>query len=168
MDEAITEICKYIKCSGIDLIGPVVIILAAVIAWCQHRRIAAKRATLDFLLKYEVGNREWREMRLMVREILDDKERSRAILHPQALIDCNHRGRNDRLMVGTFLSHCEFIAVAIRHKTMHGGIYKEWNGPGYVRMYDRAEKYIDTRRRSHDTRNRYKNFENLANKWRQQ
>lgn len=157
----IEEMCSFVQKCNMDLIGPIAIILAAYIAWRQHRRIAARRGTLDFILKNEVGNREWREMRLNVREIMGDDDRLEAILNPRTEV-----ARSERLMVGTFLSHCEFIAVAVKHETMDEKIYKEWNGPGYVRIFDRARKYIVKRRKVPDGRTRYCNFEELADKWR--
>ena len=140
--------------------GPVAIVLAAVVAWCYHRRLAAKKGALDFLLKNEIDNREWRETRRKVREILD--KRLPNVLCPQSQGDWD-----DRHVVGTLLSRYEFIAIAIRYKTMDEAIYRQWNGRAYVRMWSRAEKYILARRAAAGDRgsSRYFHFEKLAKKW---
>ena len=69
-------------------------------------------------------------------------------------------------MIGACLSRYEFIAVAIKYKAMDEAIYKEWNGPAYVGMWKRAEKYIEKRRcKKARGKTRYIHFQRLAEKW---
>ena len=157
--------CNFLECWG-ELIGIAVVIGVAILAWRQHRKIAARRGTLDFLLKNEVDNEGWRETRHKVRQILDPNgEQLRRVLCPQSAKDWS-----DRFMVGAFLSRYEFIAVAIKYKAMDEAIYKEWNGPAYVRMWNRAKQYIERRRcgkasRKTSRKTRYIHFQRLAEKW---
>ena len=157
-----TSPLTVIACNFLELIGIVVVIVAAILAWRQHRKIAAQRGTLDFLLKNEVDNKGWRETRHKVRQILDPNgEQLRRVLCPQSAEDWSNR-----FMVGAFLSRYEFIAVAIKYKAMDEAIYKEWNGRAYVRMWDRAKQYIKERRYGKASRKtRYIHFQRLAEKW---
>ena len=116
---------------GYDWLDPQFVAVTAAIAWWQHRKLAAKKGTLDFLLNNEVNNRDWRETRRKVREILN--WRLDAVLDPKSAADWD-----DRFLVGAFLSRYEFIAVAIKHKTMDESIYREWNGRAYVRTWKNA------------------------------
>ena len=145
----------------LSLAGPMVLVLTALIAWRQHRKIAAQKGALDFLLKYEVDNADWRKTRRTVRMIFENKEKLDKILNPESDSDWN-----DRFMVGAFLSRYEFIAVAIQCKAMDGKIYRTHNGPAYIRTWSRAETYIAKRRRASGAFTEYCNFERLAKKWR--
>lgn len=141
------------------LVDPAILVLAAFVAWCQHRKIAAQKGTLEFLLKYEVDNAEWRKTRDKVRKIL--KDQLKEVVDPKSESD-----RNNRYMVGAFLSRYEFIAVAIKYRAMDETIYKTHNGPAYVRTWRTAESYIEERRKAATDRNtRYENFGELAAKW---
>ena len=141
METTVITTCSFVKCWG-ELTGIAVVIGGAIVAWRQHRKIAAQRGTLDFLLKNEVDNKDWRETRHKVRQLLDPNgEQLRKVLCPQSARDWS-----DRFMVGAFLSRYEFIAVAIKYKTMDEAIYKEWNGRAYVRTWKRAKEYIEGRR----------------------
>ena len=156
-----TIACSFLECWGV-LIGTAAVIGVAILAWRQHRKIAAQRGTLDFLLKYEVDNKDWRETRRKVRQILDPKgEQLSRVVCPQSAEDWS-----DRFVVGACLSRYEFIAVAIKYKAMDEAIYKEWNGTAYVAMWKRAKEYIEKRRcKKARGKTRYIHFQRLAEKW---
>ena len=134
------------------LIGPAVIVLAATIAWHQHRKLAAQRGTLDFLLRNEVDNVVWRRTRRKAYELLKAS---------------GPKSDDEKLMVRAFLSRYEFIAVAIKHRVMDETIYWEWNGRTYVGTWLTAEEYIIKRRRARGKTTVYSEFEKLAKKWEQ-
>ena len=50
METTVITTCSFVKCWG-ELTGIAVVIGGAIVVWRQHRKIAAQRGTLDFLLK---------------------------------------------------------------------------------------------------------------------
>lgn len=71
----------------------------------------------------------------------------------------------DRLLVGYLLTHCEAVAVAIRHGVISEKIYKDWNCSRYTESWDKAQGYIGDRRAQKQQPTAYIRFEKLAKKW---
>ena len=72
---------------------------------------------------------------------------------------------NDAVKVALYLSHCEFVAVAIQEGAMDGVMYKKWQRTNYVTTWKDAEAYITARRNNKGQPSLYENFEALAKKW---
>ena len=161
METEVVTAYDCLQCCWTQLIGPVTVLAVAAVGWCLHRKIAARRGTLEFLLKNEVDNKEWRSTRRKVRQILNPEGDSFGkVVNPNS--DEDWEGR---FTVGAFLSRYEFIAVAIKHKAMDETTYKDWSGRSYVRAWTRAKPYIEKRRKGNSRRTRYIEFEKLAAKW---
>lgn len=140
-----------------------VLIATALMAWCYHRKIAARRATLDFIHKAEL-NVEWRRLRHRARKLLASSDIDNIAK------SSDEQCREKRFELGAYLSHHEFIAAAIRNKTMDKDLYEAWNRTGYASDWKKAEKYVYLRRNrkrcSTGTQStRYEHFEELGKEW---
>ena len=58
-----------------DWLAPVAILLSAVLAWQYHRRISAKRATVDFIASTEVANEFLAKARVRFAELSSNGEK---------------------------------------------------------------------------------------------
>ena len=144
----------------LELIGFVAILLAAFFAWCNQRRISARKGTLDFVLKHEVGNMEWRETRRRVWQILGSKEEMEKVVNPK-----DDEAWQKRFLIGSFLSHFEFVGAAIKNKVMDEKSYMAWNGSGYVSAWKKSKEYIYRRRCASKKPDKYARLEEYAKKW---
>ena len=148
---------------AIRLTTLVAIIITAMMAWYYNRRIAARRATLDFILKAEL-NVEWRKLRHRARELLASSE----IRNIATASDAEYREK--RFELGAYLSHHEFVAAAIENKTIDKELYEAWNRTGYASDWNKAEKYVRLRRCKKESSTgtqstRYEHFEKLGQEW---
>ena len=140
-----------------------VITITAAMAWYYNRRIAARRATLDFILKAEL-NVEWRELRHRARELLASSDLK------EIASSSEEQYRQKRLELGAYLSHHEFIAAAIRNKTMDKNLYEAWNRTGYGSDWSKAKRYVCLGRSKKTSStgmlsSRYEHFEKLGTEW---
>ena len=143
-----------------EFISPGAIIIAAFIGWCIQRKLAARKATLGFVLKQEVGNMKWRKTRREVYQILDSKEEMEGVISPK-----DDEAWERRFMIGSFLSGFEFIGAAIKNKTMDEKSYVDWNGSAYVSAWKKSKTYICRRRCVSKKPDKYALFEEYAKKW---
>ena len=149
----------------VSALGPIAIILAAWWAWRKQRRIAADRATIDFISRLEVGNREWKDAMSLFFDLTSHPD------HPtplNKLLDpANPEEWERRLAIHSALSHFDAVAVAVRHKTINEAMYRDWNRETYVRVWQRAKAYI-TAREQRGGLALYPNFQKLARRWNDQ
>lgn len=145
------------------LLTPVAILVSGFLAWLYHRKISALRATLDFVSRTEVGNPGWRETRsLFIRLASDDGQGLLDLVSPKGPSQID-----EAVKVALYLSHCEFVAVAIQEGAMDEKMYKKWQRTNYVTTWRDAEAYITARRKNKSHPSMYENFEALAKKWSQ-
>ena len=150
----------------LELISPAAILAAAFWAWRTQRRIAICRATIDFISKHEVGNREWREAKLVFAEVTSKSDHPKPLI---ALLAPKDAGQwENYLVVTSLLSHFEAVAVAIKHQTISEEIYKDWNKSAYVSAWKKAQSYVNERRERKRRDSIYRNFQDLAQKWDQE
>lgn len=144
-------------CDGLDLLTPLLspaaIIVAAVIAWHVHRKIAARDAAIKFIAESEIYNPEWHKAN---REFFKCARESR---FPK------DAGDPTWTSVSLVLHHYEFVAVAIKTKSMSEELYKQLSGPGYVSAWKSAASHIRSQRQQTGEDFIYSEFESLAQKW---
>lgn len=149
-----------------NILTSVVVLLAAIVAWRVNQRIAARRATLDFILKSELSDGEWRRLRRRARELLSARDLEKIARSSDG------EYQEKRIELATYLGHHEFVAAAIHNKTMDKKLYEAWNRTGYGSDWDKAKAYVFLRRSSSRRRSstgkqssRYEHFEKLGKEW---
>lgn len=110
-----------------------VLIGSLVAAWgtyLVHRNLQSKKAALEFILTYEVHDRQWVERRTVAIEYLVSLSEN----------DCSHVAEwwSKRVLppehkagvgaVVDWLNHLELVAIAIHNKSLHRATYAKWNG----------------------------------------
>lgn len=141
-------------------VTPTVILATAIVAWVLQRRIASRRATLDFIAKLEIDNPEWARLRSRFAELRDGNRllsiiASETEKDPTAVIE-----------VASFLNHFELVAVAIKHHIINEDLYKEWFKTSYLRTWHDSEAFIVAMRKEKDHPALFQEFESLAKEWR--
>ena len=144
------------------ILGPAVILVVGIGAWCIQVWISKKRATLDFISRNEIGNPEWQKATRRFAHLTRNGG-----LTSLASENLSKEQLEDRLLVGYLLNHCEVVAVAIRHGVFNERIYKDWNRSRYIESWDKAQGYIGDRRTKRHQPTAYIRFEELAKKWRE-
>lgn len=133
--------------------------MAAVIAW----RISVHRATFSFIASHEADNDEWRKIRRRFTEIASKDNHAEYLM---SLLDpSTDEEWADRIVVASLLSHFEAVAVAIRHWTLSGRIYKDWNRSNFVRAWEKTESFVMETRKKTGRKSTWIHFERLAKKW---
>ena len=140
-----------------NLLTPLAILVTAVFAWLYHRRISAKRATLEFAARAELGNPAWLAGRIRFGELTNGWTNSLA--KPQNQV------AEDVPKIVLYLNHCELVAVAIHQKAMDEAMYKLCGRTAYLQTWKLAKGYIKERRRTPGHETLYENFGRLAEKW---
>ena len=111
------------------LVTPAAILISGVLAWLYHRRISARRATLDFVARTEVENPDWREIRALFGNLASGDG--------QGLLDLVNPSTDEQIeqsaKIAIYLGHCEFVAVAIQQHAMDEKTYKQWQHTAYVK-----------------------------------
>ena len=147
----------------LTLATPLTILGTAVVAWRLQKRIALRRATIDFISRLEVGSREWREAKRLFAQMTSERD------HPAPLLKLIGPVQWDEsLVIASFLGHFEAVAVAIKHKAISEAIYKEWNRGSYIRAWEKAEPYVEALRDARKRPKIYRSFQDLAEKWREE
>ncbi len=148
------------------LLGPAAIIGAAVIAWKAQRRIAIRRATIDFISRHEVDNEEWRVAKRRFSEITSEAA------HPEPLIALlspkTPEQWEDHIVITSLLNHLEAIAVAIKHESISKEIYRDWNKTNYVKAWAKAQSFITESRKRTGRQTTWEHFQELAEEWEQE
>lgn len=75
--------------------------------------------------------------------------------------------RERRQQTLIFLNYYELIAIGIRKKAIHEGMYKTWLKTGYVRTWKLSEAFVEIWRSRNNNSNpdAYINFEYVADAW---
>lgn len=123
----------------------------------QHK-LAARRATLDFISKFEVHNRQWIELREKF-ALLRGQNQLAEIANPR------DEDRGETIRIATFLNHFELVAVAIKHGILDEEIYKDWFRSAYIRAWEDAHSFVIELRRTKDEDKLFAEFEKLAIEW---
>ena len=147
----------------LPLATPLTILGTAIVAWQVQKRIALRRATIDFISRLEVGSREWREAKRLFAMVTSDPKQDRLL----DLLDDSDRWE-DVLVIASLLGHFEAVAVAIRYKAISEPIYKEWNRGSYIAAWQKSRCYVEKLRKRKDRPMIYRNFQDLAEKWTQE
>ncbi len=140
------------------------ILASAGIGWLGGRRNSARQTTIDFIATHEVGNREWRQNTLWLRQFTATAtpEALEALATPQE----NEDFENQRVLASV-LSHLEMVAVAIDQKVIVESIYKKWNRTNYVRIWLKVAPYVIRLRKAKNQESAFENFQRLAEKWKE-
>lgn len=144
----------------VHFLGPAAVLFVGIGAWCIQVWISKKRATIEFISQNEIGNPDWQQATRRFGQLA----RSGG-LADLATKNPTEEQLEDRLLVGYLLTHCEAVAVAIRHRVISKRIYKDWNRSRYAETWDKAQGYIGQRRTQKQQPTAYIRFEKLAKKW---
>ena len=137
----------------IFLLSPAAILVAAWLAWKQHRQVASRDATLKFIADREIYNPEWHKATSEFYKCARDSS------FPKDNQDPTFRS------VYRVLQHYELVAVAIKNKSMDADLYKQWALTSFVNNWNRAASWVFARRRKSGQKTMYCEFEALANAW---
>ena len=144
-----------------------VLISGLVAAWWTyfvHRNLQAKRAALEFILTYEVHDRQWVERRTVAIEYLVSlsENNCRQVAKrwsDRALLP------EDKAGVGAvvdWLNHLELVAIAIHNKSLHRATYAKWSGD-IPENWSRAQPLVNAMRATkRGPDNLFENIEMLA------
>ena len=151
---------------SLDIAGLVIALLAVTVAagmavyqLREQRRIAARRATLDFIANLEVHNSQWADLRTKFRSL---KAANRL---PSLVNSDNPADDRDRIDVVTYLNHFELVAVAIKNRIIDEKLYKEWFCTAYIRTWRDAHSFVIEMREKIENPRLYFQFEQLVKKW---
>ena len=131
----------------------------------QERKLAAQKATLEFISDFEVHDEEWLEVRKVFVSLRQRNELAK-VARAQ-----DQQQREKRLQVTTFLNHYELVAVAINHGIIDEDLYAEWCRSTLVGIWRSAQSFIAEFRlarneeRAGSGDNIYTQFQSLAEKW---
>ena len=134
------------------LLSPAAILIAALITWGWHRKIAARDATLKFIAEKEIHNCQWRQ----ARSDFYSHAKGSTLSQSQQDSDCS---------VWLVLHHYELVAVGIETKSLDEKLYKQWNRTNYVKTWKRAASFVDERRDKSGQSTMFCEFEKIATKW---
>ena len=105
-------------------------LLTATAAYLYTRNVWAKRATLDFVLTYEVHDPKWITNRMIAIQYLADIPRSDC---PRIAKDWSERKLPDETKdklanVFNWLNHMEVVSIGIGNRSLHRKAYLQWYG----------------------------------------
>lgn len=142
--------------------SPAAILLAAGVAWRSQHKIAQKKATLDFISKHEINNREWQESVRLFRKLTTGPNHPEPLM---TLLSPTNAQEENRLMISRMLNYYEAVAVAIEQGVISEEIYAKWNRTLYVETWTKAKSYIQARRDRAGQDTAQENFQNVAERW---
>ena len=125
------------------IIGSVVALLAIFAAgWRLERllkhnsKVAAQRATLDFIAQFEIRDPEWIALRANFRALRNQGQL------PAAATFEKGQPKEEALKISTFLNYFEVVAIGIRRGALDRQIYADWFRSVYVRTWRDAESFV--------------------------
>jgi hypothetical protein len=125
----------------------------------QHREVAAQRATLDFITRFEIGDPQWIALRTNFRTL-----RNEGRLAAVASLE-NGQPKEEALEISTFLNYFEIVAIGIRRGALDRQIYADWFRGVYIRTWRDAESFIVEWRNQRKAHRAYIEFQRLASEW---
>ena len=142
----------------------------------RQRKLAAQRAALDLISRFEIHNQRWVDLRSEFVS-LRNSNRLASLVKPspeeQDENDPDKRAelRTERerkiVLVITYLNHFECVATGIRHGIIDESLYKEWLRGDYINAWDDAHSFVIDLRQRKDKENPelFVQFQRLAEKW---
>ena len=146
-----------------SLLAPAAILISGLLAWLYHRKISARRATLNFCAQAELNSKEWRENRELFFSLVAKGNQGLLDLVTKQSPDPYHIRYASRIAL--YLNHFELVAAAIKERAMDERMYKILHQDEYVWTWKHAEAYIAASRHKASQPRMYENFEALAKKW---
>ena len=145
---------------SLELVG--LVLAAAAVLYQLHRRrvLAARRATLEFISKFEVHSSEWSECCAAFKRWKDQDTPFGPVISPNSDSD-----RRDAVRVLELLNHFELVAVGIEHKIIDSRLYKEWFRDTYVQYWRVARPLVEKLRSERKSSRLFIRFEQLAYDW---
>ena len=137
-------------------------IFLAWMGFLSDRRIAAHRATLDFILKYNIHSKEWKDNFFVCRSVLrkTDEDLDQFIDAPMT------EEKQEKLQKTlTVLNNFEVAALGIRDKIIDKNLYEEWFRYVIVSKWRLASRFVTKFRAHVKERRLYVQFEKLAKEW---
>ena len=134
------------------LLSPAAILIAALITWRWHRKIAARDATLKFIAEKEIHNSQWRQ----ARSEFYSYAKNSSFPQDKEVSDFS---------VWLVLHHYELVAVGIKTKSLDENLYKWWNRTSFIKTWKRAASFVDERRDKSGQHTMFCEFEKIATKW---
>ena len=105
------------------------------------------------------------------REVDDPKWRAASSLFSQhgekleSFFNNSKIGSESKMQMFGFLSHHEFVALAIRNHAMDEQVYRYWREANIVGVWKKASTYVHSRREKTGQKNLYSELEWLAQRW---
>lgn len=140
--------------------------------WRHARRVAAQRATLDFISEYNIHNDNWMDNYNVCRGVL-----RKTTKEWHALLKVSSGGTDrdtdteldieqERELQKTYtvLNNFEIAAIGIRQGIIDESIYELWYRNVIVAMWKRARPFVIEARKAR-TDELFKQFQELAEKW---
>lgn len=159
--------CRSGRPTMFDVLGVAIAFVAILAAGVRlerslaHRReVAAHRATLDFISKFEIDNNEWTVLRANFRSL-----REKGDLPSVATPSESGLPKEEVLKVVSFLNYFELVAIGIENKIFDKPLYSQWFRNVYVRTWDDAASFVVEWRRCRNAPRAFIAFEKLASEW---
>ena len=140
-------------------------LLAALGTYLVHRNLQSKKAALEFILTYEVHDKQWVERRTVAIDYLVSLSEKDCA---QVAESWSNRSLPPEHKAGLgavvdWLNHLELVAIAIRNKSLHRATYLKWNGE-IPENWSRAQLLINAMRGTNrGSANLFENIQALAN-----
>ena len=138
------------------LLGPLAIIGAGFWGWKKHHQVVVRNFTVQFVADREVDDPKWRAASALFAKHganLDSFYADSGI------------GSESKMQMFGFLSHHEFVALAIRNHAMDEQVYRYWREANIVDVWKKASTYVHSRREKTGQKNLYSELEWLAQRW---
>ena len=138
------------------LLGPLAIIVGAVLGWKKHHQVVVRNFTVQFVADREVDDPKWREASALFAKHGENLDS----FYADSGIDYE-----SKMQMNRFLGHHEFVALAIRNHAVDEQVYRRWRGSHVVDVWKRASTYIHSKRDKTSQQNMYCELEWLAQRW---
>ena len=148
------------------------------VRWYQ-RKLAAKRATLDFISKYEVHDRiGWRSTKnsghcraaiaiasaRSGKSLVNPTEEEQNENDPQKKEKFRAEREQNVTLIFMILNHFELVSLAIYQGIIAKKFYKKWYCGIYIRFWDDIKLFVDELRKQ-ENEDFFIQFEELAEEW---
>ena len=142
------------------LISSGTLVAIGLLAWWYTHRIAALRATLDYISTTEVFSAQWLDLRRRFAEL----KRAGSLV---TVLGANAEEEDFEQVTAlcTYLNHFELTAVGIKYKIIDKNLYSEWFRGAYMKTWQDSQSFVTELRQRRDQDSLYKEFEELASEW---
>ena len=137
-------------------------ICAAIWQIMHSRKVTGRKATLDYIARYEVHNPEWSQLSSTARSILRDESKW------LPLVNDDDDPPPTTIQIIKYINHHELIAIAIEEKIVDERLYSKWARKRYLRNWNTAKPFIKKWQTELKRPRAFIRFAALADRWQQE